>query len=120
MANSNKAIPLLQGITFVVAKEYGWPGPVPLEVEPYDIGVEELKAYTGRYVIGEDYFVTITIEGEYLKITHFEGEDILIPVSDTQFYQQLDGIEITFIKDEQGNVEQISLMDGRVKLIKVE
>ncbi len=120
MANSNKAIPLLQGITFGVAKEYGWPETKPVEVEPYSISYEDLKAYTGRYVIAENYFVTISIEGKYLKITHFEGEDILIPVSDTQFYQQLDGIKLTFIKDEQGNVKQISLMDGRMKLIKVE
>jgi CubicO group peptidase (beta-lactamase class C family) len=120
MANSNKAIPLLQGITFGVAKEYGWPEPKPMKVEAYNISLEELKAYTGRYVIAENYFVTISIEGEYLKIAHFEGEDILIPVSDTQFYQQLDGIKLTFIKDEQGNVKQISLMDGRMKLIKVE
>ena len=120
MANSNKAIPLLQGITFGVAREYEWPEPKPMEVESYSISIEELKAYTGRYVIAENYFVTISIEGEYLKITHFEGEDILIPVSDTQFYQQLDGIKLTFIKDEQGNVKQISLMDGRMKLIKVE
>jgi CubicO group peptidase (beta-lactamase class C family) len=120
MANSNKAIPLLQGITFGVAKEYGWPEPKPMEVEPYSISHEELKAYAGRYVVAENYFVTISIEGKYLKITHFEGEDILIPVSDTQFYQQLDGIKLTFIKDEQGNVKQISLMDGRMKLTKVE
>jgi CubicO group peptidase (beta-lactamase class C family) len=120
MANSNKAIPLLQGITFGVAKEYGWPGPAPMEVEPYNISIEELKAFTGRYVIAEDYFVTISIEGEHLKISHFEGEDILIPVSDTEFYQQLDGIKLTFIKDEQGNIKQISLMDGRMKLNKVE
>ena len=120
MANSNKAIPLLQGITFGVAREYGWPGPAPMEVERYNIGVEELKAYAGRYVIAENYFVTISIEGEYLKISHFEGEDILIPASDTQFYQQLDGIEITFIKDDQENIKQISLMGGRVMLTKVE
>ena len=120
IANSNKAIPLLQGITFAVAKEYGWPGPAPLEVEPYDIGIEDLKAYTGRYVIAENYFVTISIEGEHLKISHFEGEDILIPASDTRFYQQLDGIKLTFIKDGQGNIKQISLMDGRMKLTKVE
>jgi CubicO group peptidase (beta-lactamase class C family) len=120
MSNSNKAIPLLQGITFAVAKEYGWPDPAPIEVEPYHIGMEELRAYAGRYVIAENYFVTISIEGESLKISHFEGEDILIPVSDTRFYQQLDGIEITFIKDDQGNIKQISLMEGRFMLTKIE
>lgn len=91
-----------------------------MEIDPYDIGVEELKAYTGRYVVGEDYFVTISLKGGYLKISHFEGEDILIPASDTQFYQQLDGVKLTFVKDEQGNIKQITLMDGRFKLTKVE
>ena len=108
------------GIIFAVAKEHGWPDPAPLEVEPYNIGIKELKAYTGRYVIAEDYFITISIEGKFLKISHFEGEDILIPVSDTEFYQQLDGIKLSSIKDEEGNIKQISIMGGRLKLTKVE
>jgi CubicO group peptidase (beta-lactamase class C family) len=120
MSNSNKAIPLLEGITLAVAAEYDWPGgPRPREIEPSALGEGELQAYTGRYVVGDDYFVTIGLAGGRLTITHFEGEDVLIPSSETLFYQQLDGIELTFVKDEEGNVTAISLMDGRLTLTRV-
>lgn len=121
MSNSNKAIPLLQGITFAVAEEYDWPGDIaPRKIEPFDLGPEELRAYTGRYVVGGDYFVTIGLEATGLTISHFEGQDVLIPASDTLFYQQLDGIELTFVKNERGEIDAISLMDGRLTLTRAE
>jgi len=121
MSNSGKAIPLLEGIMLAVAAEYDWPGDVrPREIEPVHLSEAELRAYTGRYALGGDYFVTIDLAGGRLTITHFEGEDILIPASETLFYQQLDGIELTFVKDEQGRVIAISIMDGRLTLTRVE
>lgn len=120
MANSNKAIPLLEGITMAVAREYEWPGDIaPREIEPFEITEEELSTYCGQYVIG-DYVVTIGMEKECLTISHFEGEDTLIPASDTLFLQQLDGIELTFVKDGQNQVEAISLMGGRLTLTRIE
>jgi hypothetical protein len=56
----------------------------------------------------------------FLTISHFEGEDILIPLSDTLFLQQLDGIELTFVRDEESRIEAISLMDGRLILTRAE
>ena len=84
-------------------------------VEPYSLTQRDLAAYTGEYMIG-DYVVTIGRDGDRLKISHFEGEDVLIPVSDTLFLQQLDGIELTFVKDDTGHIQAISLMDGRLVL----
>ena len=120
MANSNKGIPLLEGITMAVAREYEWPGDIrPREIEPFKITEEELGHYCGQYVIG-DYVVTIGMDRGFLKISHFEGEDILIPVSDTLFLQQLDGIELTFVRDEESRIGAISLMDGRLILTRAE
>ena len=120
MANSNKAIPLLEGITFAVAREYGWGGNIaPRVVDLYSLTQEELAAYTGKYMI-RDYVVTIGLEGGRLTISHFEGEDVLIPVSDTLFLQQLDGIELTFVKDDTGHINAVSLMDGRLTLTRAE
>ena len=120
MANSNKGIPLLEGITMAVAREFEWPaGPAPREVEPFEITEEDLLGYCGPYAIG-DYVVTVAPENGRLTISHFEGEDILIPVSDTLFLQQMDGIELTFVKDEEGRVKALSLMDGRLVLTRTE
>lgn len=121
MSNSGKAIPLLEGIALAVAAQYDWPGDLkPREVEPVALSESKLRAYTGRYVIGGDYFVTIGMAGGRLTITHFEGEDVLIPASDTKFYQQLDGIELNFLKDEDGVITAISLMDGRLTLTRAD
>jgi CubicO group peptidase (beta-lactamase class C family) len=120
MSNSNKAIPLLEGITFAVAEEYGWPGDIaPRRVEPLDIAEETLETYTGTYKMG-DYPVEIGLKQGRLTISHFEGGDVLIPASDTVFLQQLDGIEVTFVKNEQGKVDAISLMGGRVTLTRAD
>jgi CubicO group peptidase (beta-lactamase class C family) len=120
MANSNKAIPLLEGITFAVAREFQWPGEIaPRQIEPFDLTEDELSAYCGQYAIG-DYVVTIGMDNGRLTISHFEGEDTLIPASDTLFLQQLDGIELTFVKDDQDQIEAISLMDGRLTLTRIE
>ena len=120
MANSNKAIPLLEAITFAVAREFEWPGEIgPRRIEPFDITEDELRAYCGGYAIG-DYVVTIGLENGRLTISHFEGEDTLIPVSDTLFLQQLDGIELIFVRNELNRIEAISLMDGRLTLTRIE
>jgi len=120
MANSDAAIPLLSGITFAVAKEYGWPGPVPREVAPFPLTKERLKAFTGRYVVGGNTFITISLENGDLKISHPGGEDRLIPISETEFYQSLDGIKLTFLRNDRGRIHRISLMEGRLTLTKVE
>jgi CubicO group peptidase (beta-lactamase class C family) len=120
MSNSNKSIPLLEGIKFAVAKEYGWPGAVaPLEIEPFELTEEQLTAYAGTYKMG-DYPIEIKLDGGRLTISHFEGEDVLLPVSETVFLQQLDGIELTFVKNSQGTIEAISLMGGQVTLTRAE
>ena len=120
MANSNKAIPVLEGITYAVAREFDWPADIaPRRVEPLDLSKEALAAYCGGYAIG-DYVVTIAIEDGHLTIAHFEGEDMLIPVSDTLFLQELDGIELTFVKNDEGQIDAISLMDGRLILKRIE
>jgi CubicO group peptidase (beta-lactamase class C family) len=120
MANSNKSIPLLEGITFAVAKEYGWFNVMkPRVIEPYDITIEALGAYTGTYKIG-DYSIVIGLAGGRLTISHFEGEDVLLPVSETVFLQQLDGIELTFVENKLGEIEAVSLMGGRLRLNRVD
>jgi CubicO group peptidase (beta-lactamase class C family) len=120
MSNSNKSIPLLEGITFAVAKEYGWPGGVaPREVEPFELTEEQLAAYTGTYKLG-DYPIEIGLANGRLTISHFEGEDVLLPTSDTVFLQQLDGIELTFVKNERGEITAISLMGGQMTLTRAE
>ncbi|UCG51104.1 MAG: serine hydrolase [Candidatus Latescibacterota bacterium] len=120
MSNSNKSIPLMEGIAFAVAKEYGWSdAATPRVIEPYDISTEALEAYTGTYKVG-DYPVVIDLVGGRLTISHFEGEDVLLPVSETVFLQQLDGIELTFVKNKLGEIEAVSLMGGRLRLNRVD
>ncbi len=119
LANSNRAIPLLTGLTFAVAEVYDWPGPAPMELEPYSLSTDELEAYTGRYAINEDYIVTISLEAGRLKISHFEGEDYLVPASASDFYQELDGVKLTFERDEEGLISTISLMDGMLVMSRI-
>jgi hypothetical protein len=85
MANCNKAIPLLEGITFAVAREFEWPAHIKSrEIESFGIDGEELAGYCGQYAIG-DYMVTIGMQNGHLTISHFEGEDVLLPISETVF-----------------------------------
>jgi CubicO group peptidase (beta-lactamase class C family) len=120
MSNSNKSIPLVEGITFAVAKEYDWSNAAqPRVIEPLEITEEALRAYTGTFMLG-DYPVLIGLAGGRLTISHLEGEDVLLPISDTVFLQQLDGIELKFLKNDRGEIDAMSLMDGHVRLTRVE
>lgn len=115
-ANSDAAIPLLEGVVLATARAYGWSAAIsPRRVRPHPLPEPTIAELTGRYAV-DGYEVIIGRRDGGLTISHAGGQDVLIPTSDTTCLQQLDGMEITFERDAADHVSAISLMNGRLSL----
>jgi CubicO group peptidase (beta-lactamase class C family) len=88
MTNSDGegATDLINEITMSVAKEYGWRGYVP---EPYTVisrEARDLAPFTGRYIIGSDSSLAVSLEGGRLmgkRTGQLPFE--LLPISGVEF-----------------------------------
>jgi hypothetical protein len=79
-----------------------------------------LDAYQGRYQAQGQRAWTVTRDGESLGITE-EGEarTVLIPASDTLFYDGTGDAEITFERDTQGRVTSLRMLRWPYRLPRV-
>lgn len=115
-ANSDSAIPLLEGLVLATARAYGWSDAASSRlVRPYPLSDRAISEVVGRYAAG-GYEVTISERDGRLTIAHPGGHDDLVPTSPTTCLQRLDGMEITFERNASGGVAAISLMNGRLRL----
>jgi CubicO group peptidase (beta-lactamase class C family) len=87
------------------------------ETDFYRIDPEMLESYVGRYSLGNGVFVTVTKDGDHLKIEKTERPPLeVLPVSDTVFYATAATLRIRFVLDEQGVADRLMMTQaGRIE-----
>ena len=85
---------------------------VTIRLEP-----EILNKYVGKYKVQDGYFITISREGNRL-FSQSPGMPRLeiFPESETKFFLKKIGVQITFVKDENGNVMELIVHQGKVEV----
>lgn len=80
------------------------------EKEPIDIDSKIYDDYLGQYQLGENLIFTISREGDRLfaQLTGQEAFEIF-PTSETEFFYKVIDAQISFVRDEKGNVEGLIL-----------
>jgi hypothetical protein len=87
--------------------------------EPYQVAVERTvakvdpklyDAYVGQYQIAPAFVLTVTREGDRL-MTQATGQQKLelFPESETKFFLRAVDAQVTFVRDERGNVTHVIL-----------
>ncbi|MBU2940500.1 serine hydrolase [Lacinutrix sp. C3R15] len=72
-----------------------------------------LQSYVGAYQITPEFIITVTKEGSQLK-TQATGQPVfnIFPKSDTVFYLKVVEAQLTFNKNEAGDVVSVTLLQG--------
>ncbi len=87
---------------------------VPSAMKPLKVNPKILESYIGRYEFGADFFrpgavVTIGKEKSHLLMDWGGGfHPVLVPVSETEFLDRNFWARVTFVKDQKGEVIQLT------------
>lgn len=113
MTNSDNGGLLYSEILRSIAREYRWENYLPAEVEIIEMSQEEMKVFTGRYLIHLDEVVTVSIENDsiFLEGTYDKKAEIF-PVSESEFVGPEMGAMFTFIKDDKGAITELTAKVG--------
>ena len=83
---------------------------VEYEVEKIEVPAEILAQYVGKYELQPSFHINITTEGNqiFLQATG-QGKFEMFPKSEKEFYLKVVAARIVFSKNEQGEVESLTL-----------
>jgi len=74
---------------------------------------EVYNAYVGRYELAPDVFMTITRDGDRLMAQPTgQASRELLPESKTEFFLKVPDAQLTFVKNDQGKVTHMVLIQG--------
>lgn len=120
MTNSNNGVDLIREILNGIDKVYNWPDHQPnfmMQLSP-----DELKAFEGKYQMGQDdkSYIQIAVKGTYLVATHFPDRATfkIYPKSELNFFSDMPGLEARFFKDKNGVITRF-IAFGRDEWVKV-
>lgn len=97
MTNSDSGSALAQEVLLTLAREYGWEGHGPREIELIALSTEELDAYVGDYRFEGYGTIAIAVADDRLVGTQPDGRRFeLRPESRERFIDPADGLPATF------------------------
>ncbi|MGI8838988.1 MAG: serine hydrolase [Pyrinomonadaceae bacterium] len=113
MTNSDSGSSLGEEVVRSIAKEYGWVDYLPKEKVLAHVDPKIYGSYAGQYELAPNFFLTITSEeGRLMGQATGQSKLELFPESETQFFVATVAVQITFVKDEKGQVTHLILRQG--------
>jgi CubicO group peptidase (beta-lactamase class C family) len=113
MTNSDSGSSLGEEVLRSIAKEYGWVDYLPKEKVLAHVDPKIYGSYAGQYELAPNFFLTITSEeGRLMGQATGQSKLELFPESETQFFVVTVAVQITFVKDEKGQVTHLILRQG--------
>jgi len=108
MINANDNSRMVSRILSRIASEYGWPDfptSVPMKHPVADVDGKTLDAYAGRYEFANNRMLTfVTDRGRlFTQVDGFVDEEF-VPETATRFLSAERGAQVTFTKDNNGEV----------------
>jgi CubicO group peptidase (beta-lactamase class C family) len=120
MSNSDRGERIISELLRSIAREYGWNDYQPKEKTIAKIDPKVYADYIGKYQFefSSDFVLTVGTEAgnltTELKQPTGQSKTELFPESETKFFRKDVDIEITFVKDEKGEVTHlIFLQEGQ-------
>ena len=110
MINSNEGEALLREIERAIAREYRWPDGLTEDKTAVKVSNPVLDALVGEYGGETGFKCTITRDNDRLFLkTATQPPVELFAESDKKFFAKVLNAEITFEKDDQGDVTELTL-----------
>jgi len=111
MVNTANGGELIPEIINSVASVYGFKGlNNSKQVKTAVLADAVLQEYTGQYELGQQFILTVTKDGNglYAQATG-QGKFAITPESQSRFFSKEVGIELEFVRDDQGTVTKMVL-----------
>ncbi len=113
MTNGDNGSYLVSEIQRSVGREYGIADLLPKVKEVKTIDPKVLDLYVGKYQITPDFILVFTNEnGRLFVAPPGQLKFGLMPESETKFFGQDNGVEVTFLKDKNGRFDELLLNFG--------
>ena len=113
MTNAERGSSLADEVLRSIAREYGWVDYLPKEKVLAQVDPKVYGSYAGQYELAPNFTLTITAEeGKLMAQAAGQPKLELFPESETQFFPTTTAVEITFVRDEQGQVIHLLLRQG--------
>lgn len=113
MTNGDNGSPLVSEILRSIGQEYGISDLLPKVKEIKAIDPKTLDLYVGKYQIMPDFVLVFTKEnGRLLVAPPGQMKFELLPESETKFFGQENGVEVTFVKDKSGQFNELFVNFG--------
>jgi len=113
MTNADRGSSLADEVLRSIAREYGWVDYLPKEKVLAQVDPKVYGSYAGQYELAPNFTLTITAEeGKLMAQAAGQPKLELFPESETQFFPTTTAVEITFVRDEQGQVIHLLLRQG--------
>jgi hypothetical protein len=110
MTNSDSGSGLGEEIFRSIAQEYGWTDYLPKEKVLAHVDPKIYGSYAGQYELAPNVLLNVTAEEGRLRGQVTGQPKIeLYPESETRFFLLAAPVQITFVKDERGQVTQLIL-----------
>ena len=120
MTNSSNGEGVKAQILRAIAAEYGWPDPVPEEVEVARLSDEVLKGLEGRYAFRGRDRVLIVDGGRILQRSEGGVEEELLPLSQDLLVSVSFGYRYAVNRDASGSVTGLTLILHNTRLFTYE
>ena len=119
VANSASANQLAEEMVTTVAREYGWEGIAQGEVEWSKLEPQRLAAFAGRYHLGGDRILSLTVEGDHLVASETTRQftDLVYPQGDDILFRKRFNTPLTFEFGEDGRAVSYSLKGPKNSVI---
>ena len=110
MTNSYGGERLIQELRRAIAREYAWPDFLPPDRTPADVLPSAYDAYVGEYEFKPGVAWRIARDGDSLTL-HANGQPPipLFPSSETVFYSDVVEVELSFARNDKGQVTEMAL-----------
>jgi CubicO group peptidase (beta-lactamase class C family) len=111
MTNGDNGSDLISEIQRSVGREYGIPDLLPKVKEVKAIDPKVLELYAGKYQFTPDFVLVFTNEnGRLFVAPPGQLKFGLLPESETKFFGQDNGVEVTFVKDKNGRFDEVQVL----------
>jgi CubicO group peptidase (beta-lactamase class C family) len=108
MINANDNSRMVSRIMEAIAREYHWPefpSFTPPKRPAAKVAEDKLVAYTGRYEVANNQMLTFTTDrGQLLTLEDGFPDEVFLPEADDRFYSTGRDVQITLLKDGNGEV----------------
>lgn len=113
MTNSDNGTNLMSYIARAVAQEYNWEFLQPTVFEPFELSIEKVEPFVGKFTGGNEVMEFKINDGKFLLTDVANNNLVLIPADENKFILPENNTLYEFLKDKNNNVRYVRVTTSK-------